>query len=276
VKLEQERRLVGAERVLAVLVELGSHPLGIGLDSLSQLMGAPKPSVHRALATLRRQGLAAQDDHGSYLLGDEFLKIAFANHEARPAHLRVQPILRRLLEEFGETVHYTELDGRAVVYRSKVDPVLGAMKLSSVVGGRNPAHATGAGKVLLAYELLDLEAVRTWIGGIPLAAPTRKTITEPQELHEELERIRVQGFAVDDQENEPGINCIAVPVFYSSPTQPTGAISLSALAHRTPLQQLIDKVDIIRAAVTDQHWADEGGNRQRFNPLPDPASSSTH
>lgn len=247
--MDNERRIVGSDRVLAVLVELGNHPYGISLDGLSRVIGAAKPTVHRALATLRRRGLVSQDCYGSYLLGDDFLRIAFAYHEARPEHLRAQPILQHLSDRFGETVHYTQLEGRDVVYRSKVDPAAGRMKLTSVVGGRNPAHATGGGKLLLAFALPDVEAIKQWIGSVPLIAPTQNTITSAPELHAAFDEIREQGFAVDDQENEAGVNCIAVPVFFSSPARPSGAISLSALAHRTPLRQLVDAAGSIQAAV---------------------------
>ena len=83
---------------------------------------SPKPTVHRALAALCRAGLAGKDGRGRYLLGDEFLRMAFAHHEARPDHLRVRPILDRLTARFGETSHYAVLDGTSIVYRAKVDP----------------------------------------------------------------------------------------------------------------------------------------------------------
>jgi len=242
-------RLVGSDRVLAVLTELAGHPDGIGLDEIARAVKSPKPTVHRALAALRRAGFASQDGRGHYVLGDEFLRMAFAHHEAKPDHLRVRPILERLSERHGETVHYAVLDGRSVVYRAKVDPPAGAIKLTSMVGGRNPAHATGVGKLLLSYQLLDEETVRAWVGDHPLERPTERTIATVEELHEELCRIRAQGYGVDDQENEPGVNCIALPAFLTSPTVPSGAISISALAYRTPLQTLIGELPAIRLTV---------------------------
>ncbi|MDQ0691279.1 IclR family acetate operon transcriptional repressor [Arthrobacter sp. W4I7] len=248
--MAEEKRLVGSDRVLAVLLELGNHPNGISLENLSRLIDSPKPTIHRALASLRRSGLATQDFHGHYLLGDEFLRIAFTHQEARPDHVRAQPILQQLSDRFGETVHYAVLEGRDVVYRSKVDPPSGAMKLTSVVGGRNPAHATGVGKLLLAYALPDVESIAHWIGDRPLTKPTRKTLAMPAELHAAFKQIRDQGYAVDDQENEPGLNCIALAAHFSSPTKPSGAISISALAYRTPLKRLVDDLDAIMAIIS--------------------------
>lgn len=244
-----EERLVGSDRVLAVLTELAGHPDGIGLDEIARVMKSPKPTVHRALASLRRAGFAGQDGRGHYVLGDEFLRMAFAHHEAKPEHLRVQPILELLSQKHGETVHYAVLEGRSVVYRAKVDPPAGAIKLTSTIGGRNPAHATGVGKLLLSYELLDEDAVRAWVGDSPLERKTERTISTVEDLHTELCQIRSRGYSVDDQESEPGVNCIALPAFLTSPTTPSGAISVSALAYRTPLQTLVDALPAIRVAV---------------------------
>src|SRR6478609_5551387 len=242
-------RLVGSDRVLAVLIELAKHPNGIGLDDMARTVGSAKPTVHRALASLRRAGLAGRDGRGHYILGDEFLRMAFAHHEARPDQIRVQPILEVLAERFGETVHYAVLDGRSVVYRSKVDPAAGAVKLTSTIGGRNPAHCTAVGKLLLSYQLSDQDAVATWVGDQPLEARTPTTVTTVAGLHAHLTKIRTLGYGTDDQENEPGINCLAVPVFMNSPTVPSGAISISAMAYRTPLQRLVEEVPAIRRVV---------------------------
>lgn len=244
-----EERLVGSDRVLAVLVELAGHPDGIGLDELARAVSSPKSTAHRALAALRRAGFAAQDGHGHYVLGDEFLRIAFAHHEARPDSIRVHGILTALAARHGETAHYAVLDGRSVVYRAKVDPPAGAVRLTSTIGGRNPAHATGVGKVLLSYRLLDEDAVQAWVGDSPLERPTPHTKATVRELHEDLRLVRKRGYAVDDQESEEGINCLALPAFLMSPTVPSGAISVSALAYRTPLSALIDDLPGIRRIV---------------------------
>jgi IclR family acetate operon transcriptional repressor len=247
--------LVGSDRVLAVLTELAVHPAGIGLDELARRLGSPKPTVHRALAALRRAGFAGRSGRGHYLLGDEFIRLAFTNHEARPDHLRVLPVLEKLAERHGETAHYAVLDDRSVVYRSKVDPVCGAVKLTSTIGGRNPAHSTAVGKLLLSYHLPDDNAVIDWVAAGELQPRTDRTKTTAAELSAELSLIRKYGYSTDDQENEPGIHCLAVPIFLSSPTTPSGAISISALTYRTPLQQLIDDLPAIRTIVGDRTHA---------------------
>ncbi|WP_426560657.1 IclR family transcriptional regulator [Angustibacter sp. McL0619] len=253
-----DQRLVGSDRVLAVLVELARRPEGVGLDEMARAVNSSKPTVHRALASLRRAGLAGQDAPGHYMLGDEFLRLAFANYEARPDYVRVEPVLRALAERFHETAHYAVLSGPSIVYRAKVDPSGGAMKLTSMVGGQNPAHSTGVGKLLLAYQLPDLAAVRSWVGERTLHARTARTATTAEDLHRRLRLVRKNGYSVDDRENEPDVNCIALPVFLQSPTVPSGAISISAIAHRTPLKTLVAELPTIRALI-----AGGGLGRQR-------------
>jgi DNA-binding IclR family transcriptional regulator len=243
---EAEERLVGTDRVLAVLIELASLPAGASLDEMVQRTGHPKPTVHRALASLRRSGLAAQNGRGHYILGDEFLRLAFAHHEARPEHIRVRPFLDRLSERFKETIHFAVLDGNEVVYRDKVDPLVGAVRLTSTIGGRNPAHCTGVGKALLATRLRTLSDVEQWIGDRILEQRTPNTATSAEELHARLVETRERGYAVDDQENEAGINCLAVPVYLLSPTTPSGAVSISAVSYRTPLAELVAAADEVR------------------------------
>lgn len=242
-------RLVGTDRVLAVLIELAGLPGGASLDEMVQRTGHSKPTVHRALASLRRAGLAAQDGRGHYILGDKFLRLAFAHHEARPEHIRVHPLLERLSQRFNETTHFAVLDGDEVVYRDKVDPFAGAVRLTSTVGGRNPAHCTGVGKVLLASRLRTLEEIEEWIGGRTLEQRTANSPTSATELHACLIETRERGYAVDDQENEPAINCLAFPVYLLSPSAPSGAVSISAVAYRTPLSELVEAADEVRAII---------------------------
>ncbi len=155
-----EEKLVGADRVIAVLTELADHPLGVTLDELAGTLRSSKPTVHRALATLRRAGLADMTGRGVYVLGDEYLRLAFRNLDGRPETARIQPLLEQLSAEYGETAHYAVLSGKDIVYRAKADPPQGAVRLTSVIGGRNPAYRTAVGKALLSGRLLDLATGR--------------------------------------------------------------------------------------------------------------------
>jgi DNA-binding IclR family transcriptional regulator len=238
------QRLVGADRVIAVLTELAAHPQGVTLDELAGILKSPKPTVHRALATLRRAGLAELVERGVYLLGDEYLRLAFRNLEGRPETARVQPLLGDLAARFGETAHYAVLDGADIVYRAKMDPPQGAVRLTSSVGGRNPAYRTAVGKVLLANLPDALERL-----DFPLERKTPNTRVTRDDLLAELEATRERGYGVDDEENELGVACLAIPVRLGGAPAPSGAISVSAVTFRTPLTVLVDAVPELRRMI---------------------------
>jgi IclR family transcriptional regulator, acetate operon repressor len=249
---ESEQGPVGAERVLTVLIELAKEPEGLSLDELTKRLGAAKPTVHRALGSLTRLGLAGKLERGRYVLGDEFLRLAFLHQDRRSDSAAIEPLLETLTEEFGETTHYAALAGDEVVYRAKRDPLEGAVRLTSTVGGRNPAYRTAVGKLLLAWRFDTDDEVLAWAAGQTLAQKTPTTLSDPRALAAALRDARERGYATDDQENEPGVNCIALPVFLGSPNTPTGALSISALSFRTPLVELTGAVERIHA-IADAH-----------------------
>jgi DNA-binding IclR family transcriptional regulator len=246
---DPEEKLVGADRVVAVLTELADHPLGVTLDELAGILNSPKPTVHRALATLRRAGLADLVERGVYVLGDEFLRLAFRNLDGRPETARVQPLLEELATRFGETAHYAVLSGTDIVYRAKMDPPQGAVRLTSVVGGRNGAYSTAVGKVLLSTRLMSVDDLERWFGPFPLERKTDTTVTTADALLADLTASRERGYGLDDQENEVGVNCLAIPVHLVGSVTPSGAVSVSAVTFRRPLPQLVDAVPEIREII---------------------------
>jgi DNA-binding IclR family transcriptional regulator len=236
--------------VLAVLRSLGDYPRGVGLEQLARDIDMPKSSLHRALASLCRAGLADHDERGSYRLGLEFVRIAFAYYEQLDRGQIVGPVLQSLAERFGETAHYAELDGAEIVYLAKMTPPGLRAQMTSIVGGRNPAHCTGLGKALLAYELVDRGAVEAYVtSNGPLAQRTPNTLVDAPALAANLELVRGRGYALDAEESEEGINCIAFPLFLDHPTRPAGAVSVAALAHRTALAQLEAAAGEVRALI---------------------------
>jgi len=115
-----------------LLTRLAGHPRGVTLDQLAQEVGAPKPSVHRALATLARAGLAEQERRGGrYRIGLEFVRLAFAFYEGWDEQAAVQPSLDALAARFGETAHYARLEGPEVVYIAKVTPAIEGVRMTS-------------------------------------------------------------------------------------------------------------------------------------------------
>src|SRR5439155_2096355 len=100
---------------------------------------------------------------GSYRLGLELVRIAFAYYDQLDRRQVVEPLLEALAERFGETAHYAELDDGEVVYLAKMNGPGRSAQMTSIVGGRNPAHCTRLGKALLAYALPDAAAVARYV-----------------------------------------------------------------------------------------------------------------
>jgi IclR family transcriptional regulator, acetate operon repressor len=244
--------LTGADRVLATLKTLAGHSSGVSLDALSRELGAPKSSVHRALAALRRAGFADQDERARYRLGSELVRIAFDYHERRDEVDLVRPVLATLSDWLSETAHYAQLDAAEVVYLAKIEPTGQAITMSSRIGGRNPAHSTGVGKALLAHVLEDDEAVRDFVARYgPLQRRTKNTLVSAPALADDLRLARERGYALDRQESELGVNCIAFPLFLGSGRRPSGAVSVSAVAMRTDVDRLEAVAERIRSAIED-------------------------
>jgi DNA-binding IclR family transcriptional regulator len=246
-------KLSGAARVLEALKAVARHPRGAALDQLARELGAPKSSMHRALAALRNARLVDHDAGGSYRLGLEFLRLAFEHYDQLDERAMVEPILQELSTRFGETSHYAKLEGGEIVYVAKVSPPTQRIQMTSTVGGRNPAHCTAVGKALMACELTDLAGARRFVKAHgPLVRRTAHTITNAAQLARELEQIREVGYALDREESEIGIHCVALPIFIGSHKRPTGALSVSAIAARTPMNKLLEVVPEMRRLVRER------------------------
>lgn len=243
----------GADRVLAILNVLGTYPDGIGLNDLARLVHSPRSSVHRALAVLRRADLIEQDRNSRYRLGYGLLKLAFSYYEELDEVGRVRPVLAALASYFGETSHYAILDSTEVIYLAKVQPAKARFQMKSAIGGRNPAYCTGVGKAMLAYTHTTLESVHAYVRQhpTPLEAFTPTTLTTAEALHEEFTLIRSQGYALDREEHEEGLCCIALPLFLTSATVPDGAISVTAVSQRLSVDTLERSVGHARSLVRE-------------------------
>ncbi|WP_158557918.1 IclR family transcriptional regulator [Spongiactinospora gelatinilytica] len=240
------------DRALLILQEIGKHSRGITLDELATRIGLPKSSLHRLLGALKHRGFAAQPETGGpYFLGTEMLATAFRFYETMDLRTLVRPLLLRLGEEFAETVHMATLDGGEVVYLDKVEAIR-SITMTSVIGGRNSAHCTGVGKALLAWTYPTDEALRAWADRYgPLGTRTRNTITNPAKLATHLDQVRQRGYALDLEENEPGVRCVAAPVFMGR-SAPVAAVSVTAIKDRMSPARMEEVGHGLRRAIAEQ------------------------
>ncbi|MBZ5701171.1 MAG: IclR family transcriptional regulator [Acidobacteriia bacterium] len=199
------------ERALNILEAAAHRREGLTNSEISRRLSIPKSSASYILRTLERRGYLRRDaENGRYRLG---LKILSLGRDAQ-ANLDIaevaQPFMRALVERVHLTCHLAVLDQGEAVYIEKVDAP-GFFKVNTWVGRRMFLHSTSVGKALLAWlPKAEAEAIVRAHG---LKKRTPKTITTLTRFFAELETVRVQGYAVDDEENSLGARCLGAPIF---------------------------------------------------------------
>ena len=220
------------ERASSILDILGQSSQGISIRELSAKLKLPKGTTHRLLSSLSYFGYVRQDPKTrDYFLGFKLVDLGQLLLSQLDLRKEAEPFLRDLAEKTEETVHMVFLDRGEIVYIDKVelDHNPSGLRMASRVGLRNPAHSSAVGKVLLAH--LPEEELNGLIKEKGLPKRTDHTITDPVQLKEHLKAVRTQGYAVDDEENERGIRCVAAPI-YNETGRAVSAISISVLAFR--------------------------------------------
>lgn len=186
----------------------------LGVSELARRLGLGKSTVHRLLSTLAERNLIEQNPgNGRYRLGLKVYELGTIVSSRLNLHEAVAMHIDGLRDLTGETVHVGILDGREVVYVERRESPQ-TLRLFGEVGHRNLAHCTSTGKVLLAS--LEDEALDEILESTALESRTPHTVTDPAELHRDLESIRERGFALNINEAEVGVASIAAPIRDSS------------------------------------------------------------
>jgi IclR family transcriptional regulator, KDG regulon repressor len=200
------------QRALDLLRAFLSHDGGMSAAELGKQIDLGPSTVFRMLVTLESQGFVEQDPAtGKYRPGVSCLELGSRFLKNNDLRSRAIAGLEELRNEFGETVHLTILQGNEVVYLEKLAGLHPIGFMSSRVGDRAPAHCTGVGKALLAH-LSDDELLARYPTG-KLTRYTEHTITDLDSLRAALAKVRDQGYAIDQEEHELGVKCVAVPTF---------------------------------------------------------------
>ena len=231
------------DRALGLLDALAQQPNGATLTELSLRLRLHKSTAHRLVMVLERHHLVCrQPETGRYRLGLKLFELGSRAVASTDLREQARPHLQRVLYETEETVHLCVLDEGEVVYVDKVEPQR-SVRMASSMGRRMPAHCTAVGKAMLA-ELSETE-VDEIVRRSGLRRVTRHTITTPAELSAELRAIRARGYALDNEENEEGVRCVAAAVRDSN-GHPVAAISVSGPSFRITKE----KVPVVARAVT--------------------------
>lgn len=213
---------------LTVLEALAHAQQPLGVTELAQQLGLAKSNVHRLLQALVELRYVRQlEAGGGYTASIRLWELGSAVLSQLDLRRIAQPFMEKLQESTRETVHLSVLDGTEVVYVHKIDSMQ-PVRAYSQIGGRAPAHCVATGKVLL--SALDRDQLAQMARG-GLRAATPKTITEPVQFMQEIERIRVQGYAVNRGEWRESVGGIAAPI-RGSRGQVTAAVGISGPIER--------------------------------------------
>jgi DNA-binding IclR family transcriptional regulator len=217
-------------KTLDVLEALRRAPAGRSLAELTTELRMPKATIFRILATLESRAYLDRTSAGDYRIGR---KLASGDGEKAPDQASViraaRPEMEALLASCKETLNLGVLDGGQVLVVETLESPQ-AVRMSSKIGNRRYPHSTALGKVLLAG--LSDKDVRRILKALGMSAFTSRTITAVEQLIIELERVRVQGWALDNRENEEDGRCIAAPVFGP------GRVVVAALSVSGPLPRM--------------------------------------
>lgn len=202
------------DRSMVLLEKLAEEKNGIGISRLAEATGLHKSTVHRLLGTLMNRGYVEKEvDSDKYKLGKKILFLASSILDSMDLRKLANPYLRKLANETNEVVHLSILDGDEAVYIDKLegDNINSSVRMNSQIGKRVPLYCTAVGKILVSH--FDDSTIKALIKEEKMIRLTDRTITNLDDLIQEINKVRKLGYALDDVENEEGIRCVAVPIY---------------------------------------------------------------
>jgi IclR family transcriptional regulator, KDG regulon repressor len=232
-------------KALAVLDAVAARGRPVRFSELMETSPFPKATLYRFVQVLTSQGMLSYDpERHTYAPGLRLVRLAHAAWQATSLAPIARPHLDRLSQATGATVHLAQLDAGQVLYvdkRNAAEPVA----MYSQAGKVGPAYCTGGGKAMLAF-LPEADLARA-LDRQAWHAFTPRTITSAGRMREELAAIRARGHACDDEEHEPGIICVAVPIL-SRAGRVLGALSVTSTTARATLAELAAHLPGMRRA----------------------------
>lgn len=217
-----------AERVLTIFEHLMGFPNGLTAKEISTYLDIAPSSTHELLKTLKGRDYLIEDENKRYTLGPKLIQLGTNAASYFDINKIAMPVLRQIMEELEETVFMAILSGKEVVYVAKVNNNK-TMMTNASLGSRKPIYCTGLGKAFLSF--MPEEDSKKIIDNLTFVSFTDNTVKNKEELYCQISVFRKQGYAVDDEEIEEGLYCVAVPV-YDAKYHLTVAISVSGLKPR--------------------------------------------
>jgi DNA-binding IclR family transcriptional regulator len=226
------------ERALSVLECLAQSKRGFSLSEISRRLGIPKSSAHLILITLERRGfLQKRTQNGKYCFGLQLLSLSRSALENLDLREEAIPFLQSLMQKSGLTVHMAVLERNEAVIIEKVEAP-GLVRLASWIGRRLDVNCTAVGKALISF--LPDDQLDDFIRTGRFARHNSRTIVSKSALKREVTSVRQLGYALDNEEDEPGLRCIGAPIFDET-LKAVAAISVAGTTNQIP----IDRVPIL-------------------------------
>ena len=221
-------------KVLRILEALQGSSAGLGLKAICDLTDIHKSTAHRFLKHLERERYLLRTEAGAYLIGPRLSQMSARGNQGATLQAVARSILWELWKSTQETVNLAILDQGTVLYVDVIESPH-EFRLSSRIGTRRSLHVTALGKALAAF--LPAEARENVLSTITFQPATQRTIMNLVQFRQELERIRRQGYAVDDEEAVQGARCVSAPIL-NSHGEPIAAVSVSGPVTRVGPHQV--------------------------------------
>ncbi len=208
---------------------LALHVEPVGLKTLAQATGLHPSTTHRILTALVTDKLVERADPGSYRLGIRLLELGNLVKSRISVREHALPFMRELHAATGEAVNLSVRRDDEIVYIERTSSGRAMMRVVNIVGARAPLHITAVGKLFLTAE--DARELKAYAGRTGLPAYTKNSLTSIGALDKELDKVRRQGFAHDNEEAEIGVRCIGAGIRDDSGALVAG-LSVSAPTER--------------------------------------------
>ncbi len=227
-----EYAILAVLRALDILEAFGPGQQELGVAELAAELGLHREATLRSLKTLERRSYVSCDpDRGTYSLGMKAFEVAGVFLHHLQLGREAQPFLNELAANTGETAYLAVMDGPGVTYL-RTRETSHTLRVACRIEQQIPMHSSAAGKVHLAFGWQDRVAELAREGR--LRAFTGKTLIDSAALEDHLQKSAERGYAVDDEETEQGVRCIAAPVFDHS-NQIVSGIGLTVPIERLPV-----------------------------------------